>query len=69
MNHIVEKGWKQMSENEFTDVEKELIKVISNFFLWYSTEEDIDIAEEYMSNEDIDYNEWFKLKEETDGRI
>ena len=58
-----------MSENEFTDVEKELIKVISNFFLWYSTEEDIDIAEEYMSNEDIDYNEWFKLKEETDGRI
>ena len=58
-----------MSENEFTDVEKALIKVISNFFLWYSTEEDIDIAEEYMSNEDIDYNEWFKLKEETDGRI
>ena len=46
----------------FTEVEDALISVIDNFILWYSTESDRGIAEEYMANEHIDYNDWFKMK-------
>ena len=54
-------------KDEFTDVEKRLIDVISNFILWNTTHEDRELAEEFIEVElscDIDYNEWFKLKEE-----
>ena len=46
---------------EFTEVEEALISVISNFMLWYTTEENEKIAEEYLSNEHIDYNDVFML--------
>ena len=49
---------------EFTEVEEALISVISNFMLWYTTEENEKIAEEYLSNEHIDYNELFKINKQ-----
>mgnify|MGYP003138955826 FL=1 len=51
-------------EDEFTDVEKRLISVINNFILWNTTSEDRLLAEEYIDNEHVDYNDWFKLKKE-----
>tara|TARA_R100001594_G_scaffold58231_2_gene92216 strand:+ start:167 stop:349 length:183 start_codon:yes stop_codon:yes gene_type:complete len=48
----------------FTEVEEALISAIDNFILWYSTESDRGIVEEYMSEEHIDYNDWFELKKE-----
>ena len=52
-------------DKQFTELEEALISVISNFFLWYSTEEARGIVEEYMAEDDtVDYNEWFKLKED-----
>ena len=53
--------------NEYTEVEKRLIDVIENFFLWYSGDSDYNIAEEYMSNEHINYNDWFELKKDFIG--
>ena len=50
--------------NKRTDVEEALISVIENFFLWYSTESNREIAEEYMDEEHVDYNDWFQLKQE-----
>ena len=50
---------------EFTEVEEALISAISNFFLWYSAEEDRGIVEDYMGEEHIDYNDWFELKKES----
>jgi len=68
MNHIVEKGWNQMSKkDEFTDVEKRLIDAINNFILWNTTHSDRGLAEEFIEAElscDVDYNEWFELKKE-----
>ena len=52
-------GMKQ--EVEFTELEQELIGVIDNFILWNTTESDIGLAEEYMANEHVDYNEFFKI--------
>lgn len=52
-------GMKQ--EVTFTEVEKLLISVIDNFILWYTTESDSNMAEEYIVSEHIDYNEWFKI--------
>ena len=51
-------------ETKRTEVEERLISVIDNFILWYTTESDRGIAEEYMDNEHVDYNEIFELKEE-----
>ena len=48
----------------FTEVEEALISVIDNFILWYSTESDRGIVEEYMGEEHVDYNDWFELKKE-----
>ena len=46
-----------------TEVEEKLIDAISNFLLWYTTEEDRGIVENYILEDDtVDYNEWFKLK-------
>jgi len=45
-----------------TDVEESLISAIDNFLLWYTTESDRGIVEEYMDNEHVDYNDWFLLK-------
>ena len=56
-----------MKEEKYTDVEKRLIDVISNFFLWYSTREDRGIVEEYMGEEHINYNDWFELKKDFIG--
>ena len=56
-----------MSEGKYTEVEKRLIDVIENFFLWYSTKSDCQIAEEYIGEEHIDYNEWFELKKDFIG--
>ena len=53
--------------NEYTEVEKRLIDVIENFFLWYSGDSDYNIAEEYMGNEHINYNDWFELKKDFIG--
>ena len=44
-----------------TELEEELINVIDNFILWNTTESDRALAEEYMDNEHVDYNESFKL--------
>lgn len=52
-------GIKQ--EVKFTEVEELLISVIDNFILWYTTESDSNMAEEYIVSEHIDYNEWFKI--------
>tara|TARA_R100000781_G_scaffold73638_1_gene45957 strand:- start:744 stop:935 length:192 start_codon:yes stop_codon:yes gene_type:complete len=54
-------------EKKRTEVEKRLVDVIENFFLWYSTESNREIAEEYMDNEHIDYNEIFELKKDSIG--
>ena len=56
-----------MSERKYTEVEKRLIDVIENFFLWYSTKSDRQIAEEYLANEHVDYNDWFELKKDFIG--
>ena len=55
------------TSNEYTEVEKRLIDVIENFFLWYSGDSDYNIAEEYMGNEHINYNDWFELKKDFIG--
>ena len=55
------------TSNEYTEVEKRLIDVIENFFLWYSGDSDYNIAEEYMGNEHINYNHWFELKKDFIG--
>ncbi len=61
----IEKGEKMSKETKrFTEVEDALISVIDNFILWYSTESDRGIVEEYMGEEHIDYNDWFELKKE-----
>jgi hypothetical protein len=52
-------GMKQ--EVTFTEVEELLISVIDNFILWYTTESDRKMAEEYIVSEHINYNEWFKI--------
>ena len=57
-------GGKMNKETKRTKVEERLISVIDNFILWYTTESDRGIAEEYMDNEHVDYNEIFELKEE-----
>ena len=51
-------------ETKRTEVEERLISVIDNFILWYTTESDRGIAEEYMDNEHVDYNDLFELKKE-----
>lgn len=51
-------GIKQ--EVEFTELEQALISVIDNFILWNTTESDIGLAEEYIANEHVDYNDWFQ---------
>ena len=56
-----------MKEEKYTEVEKRLIDVIENFFLWYSGDSDYNIAEEYMGNEHINYNDWFELKKDFIG--
>tara|TARA_Y100000593_G_C4242236_1_gene302757 strand:+ start:496 stop:669 length:174 start_codon:yes stop_codon:yes gene_type:complete len=48
----------------FTEVEDALISVIDNFILWYTTESDRGIAEAYIGEEHVDYNDWFELKKE-----
>ena len=53
-------GTKQ--EVEFTEVEQTLISVIDNFILWNTTESDVGLAEEYIANEHIDYNELLTTK-------
>ena len=58
---------KNKNKEQFTMVEKRLISVINNFILWYTTHEDRELAEEYMSNEHVDYNECFELKKEYIG--
>tara|TARA_R100000234_G_C4996121_1_gene178031 strand:+ start:482 stop:817 length:336 start_codon:yes stop_codon:yes gene_type:complete len=42
----------------FTKFEELLISVIDNFILWNTTESDRGIAEEYIANEHIDYDDW-----------
>ena len=54
----------KLMEDKYTEVEEALISVISNFMLWYTTEENEKIAEEYLSNEHIDYNDVFTIKKE-----
>ena len=56
-----------MKNKKHTQVEKRLIDVIENFFLWYSTKSDRPIAEEYMGEEHINYNDWFELKKDFIG--
>ena len=56
-----------MSERKYTDVEERLIDVIDNFILWYTTEENRALAEEYLANEHVDYNDWFELKKDFVG--
>ena len=51
-------------ETKRTEVEERLISVIENFFLWYNGDSNYGIAEEYLDNEHIDYNEIFELKKE-----
>ena len=51
-------------ETKRTEVEERLISVIDNFILWYTTASDRGIAEEYMDNEHVDYNDLFELKKE-----
>ena len=53
---------EKIEEKPFTEVEELLIDVIDNFILWYTTESDRSIAEEYIENEHIDYNDLFKIK-------
>ena len=55
-------GGKMNKETKRTKVEERLISVIDNFILWYTTESDRGIAEEYMDNEHVDYNDLFELK-------
>ena len=56
---------EQDKPKQFTEVEERLIDAISNFLLWYTTEEDRGIVEYYIVEDDtVDYNEWFKLKED-----
>ena len=51
-------------ETKRTEVEERLINVIENFFLWYNGDSNYEIAEEYLDNEHIDYNQIFELKKE-----
>ena len=60
-------GTEKMKEVKYTEVEKRLIDVISNFFLWYSTQEDRGIVEQYMGEEHVNYNDWFELKKDFIG--
>ena len=48
----------------FTELEELLISAIDNFILWNTTHSDRELAEEYIVNEHVDYNEWFEIKEE-----
>ena len=51
----------------FTELEERLISAIDNFILWYTTESDREIVEEFIEAElscDVDYNEWFELRKE-----
>tara|TARA_Y100000593_G_scaffold9639_1_gene17468 strand:+ start:31 stop:213 length:183 start_codon:yes stop_codon:yes gene_type:complete len=57
-------GGKMNQDIKRTELEERLISVIDNFILWYSTEGDRGLAEEYMDNEHVDYNEIFELKKE-----
>jgi hypothetical protein len=47
-----------------TEVEEMVISAICNFWLWYGTDEERDIVEEYMDNEHTDYNDWFEIKKD-----
>jgi len=49
---------KKIKEKRFTEFEEMLIMVIDNFILWNTTETDIKLAEEYIENEHVDYNDW-----------
>ena len=48
----------------FTELEELLISAIDNFILWNTTHSDRGLAEEYIANEDVNYNEWFEIKKE-----
>ena len=54
-------------ERKYTQVEERLIDVIDNFILWYTTEENRALAEEYLANEHVNYNDWFELKKDFIG--
>ena len=51
-------------EKQFTKVEELLMDAIDNFILSNTTESDIGLAEEYITNEHIDYNDWFKINKQ-----
>ena len=54
-------------QRKYTEVEKRLIDAIDNFILWNTTETDRGLAEEYIEEEHIDYNDWFELKKDFIG--
>ena len=44
--------------------EEKLVRIIDNFILWYTTESDEGLAEEYVGTEEKDYiDDLFKVKE------
>ena len=49
---------EKIKGKSFTKFEELLISVIDNFILWNTTESDRGIAEEYIANEHIDYDDW-----------
>ena len=56
---------EKRNEKGFTKLEEKLIDAIDNFILWNTTESDRGLAEEFIEAElscDVDYNEWFKVK-------
>ena len=54
-------------QRKYTEVEKRLIDAIDNFILWNTSETDRGLAEEYIEEEHIDYNDWFELKKDFIG--
>ena len=58
-----------IEEYKRTEFEELLISVIDNFILWNTTESDRGLAEEYMDEEHVDYNDWLIefLKSKTKG--
>ena len=50
-------------EVEVTENYEKMVCIISNFFLWYSTNEDVELVESYLANEEDDYiDDWFECE-------
>ena len=50
-------------EVEVTENYEKMVCIISNFFLWYSTNEDVELVESYLANGEDDYiDDWFECE-------